>query len=102
MRELIRACSGQAKSGTDHGFGTARVCAARGRSSCTPPTLRGLRFAVLRDEFQRDAVVAVAMAGRRRAVVEEMAMVAAAADAVVLDSRVDQVIVLLGLEDAGE
>src|SRR6185369_1682396 len=59
----------------------------------------------LRDELQRDAVVAPALIGRRRAVVENMAVVAAAARAVIFQPRVDQEEVLLLLErarDGGE
>src|SRR5678810_939528 len=46
-----------------------------------------------RDELQREAVVAVALAGRRRAVVEEVALVAAAAHAVVFGARHDHLVV---------
>src|SRR3954470_12599122 len=53
---------------------------------------------LLRQEFQRNPVVAPALVGRRGAVVEEVAMVAAAAGAVVLGARVNQEIVLLLLE----
>src|SRR5688572_2051071 len=60
------------------------------------------RLAVLRDELQRHAVVAPALVGGRRAVVEEVPVVAAAADAVVLGARVDQEKVLLGPEDPGD
>ena len=52
-------------------------------------------------EAERDAVVAVAQPGRLRTVVEEMALVAAAADAVVLGARIDQLEVALGAERAG-
>src|SRR5687767_13520946 len=56
--------------------------------------------AVLRDELQRHAVVAPALAGGLRAVVEQVTVVPAAADAVVLDARVDQEEILLLLEHA--
>jgi Prophage CP4-57 regulatory protein (AlpA) len=46
-----------------------------------------LRFAVLRNELQRHAVIAPALAGGRGAVVEDVAVVAAAADAVVFGAR---------------
>ncbi len=61
--------------------------------------------AVLRDKAWRHAVVAPALARRLRAVVEEMAVVPAAARAVVLGARIDQEVILLRLErarDAGE
>src|SRR5690349_19732859 len=45
------------------------------------------------DELQREAVVAVALAGRRRAVVEDVALVAAAARAVVLGARQEHLVV---------
>src|SRR6185503_2446218 len=64
-----------------------------------------LDLAVLRDELQRHAVVAPALIGGRRAVVEYVPVVAAAALAVVLGARVDQVEILLHVErarDGGE
>src|SRR6185503_12506393 len=61
-----------------------------------------LDLAVLRDELQRHAVVAPALIGGRRAVVEYVPVVAAAALAVVLGARVDQVEVLLHVERAGD
>src|SRR5687767_11558815 len=57
-------------------------------------------FRVLRDEPERDTVVAPALVGGRRAVIEDVAVVAAAALAVVLLPRVDQEEVLLGVEHA--
>src|SRR4029077_19304881 len=81
---------------------TPRESARSGAAqSCAAPTLRGLCFgAVLRDELERDAVVAVPQSGRRRAVLEQVAVVAAAPFAVVLGARVDQVEVLLAVEHA--
>src|SRR5256885_1754424 len=64
-----------------------------------PPMLGGLGFGGFRKDLRRHAVVAVALAGGRRAVIEEMAMVPAAAFAVVFGARVDEVVVLLGVED---
>src|SRR6476469_7264538 len=68
------------------------------RSRKTSTWAIGLR--VLRNELQRDAGVAIALPRRRRAVVEQVPVVAAAADAVVLGARIDEVEVLLHLEHA--
>ena len=59
-------------------------------------------YADERDELQRHAVVAIALAGRRRAVVEDVALVAVAADAVVLDARDHHLHVGLGADGAGQ
>src|SRR5450755_2281727 len=67
---------------------SARRLAVRPGRAC-PERLGG-------NELQRDAVVAVALAGRRRAVVEDVALVAAAAHAVVLGARDDHLDVGLG------
>ena len=64
--------------------------AGRFRQAATRPNGLG------RDELQRDAVVAVALAGRLRAVVEDVALVAAAARAVVLGARNEHLEVGLG------
>src|SRR3990170_3456525 len=41
-------------------------------------------------EFEREAVVAVALAGRRRAVIEHMALMPAATSAVIFRARIDE------------
>jgi hypothetical protein len=56
--------------------------------------------AALGDKFQHDAVVAPALAGRLRAVIEDVAMVAAAADAVVFGAREDQLVISAGAKHA--
>src|SRR5512134_2075054 len=56
------------------------------------------RLSGLGDELERHPVVAPALAGRLRAVIEHMPVVAAAALAVVLGARQEQVVVGLGLE----
>src|SRR5687767_2177913 len=58
--------------------------------------------AVLGNELERRAVVAPALVGRRRAVVEDVAVVPAAALAVVLGARIDQIEVLLLVEHPGD
>src|ERR1700674_2682719 len=50
------------------------------------------------DELQRQAVVAPALAGRRRPVIENMSLMPAAARAVILGPRQDKLEVLLGRE----
>src|SRR5688572_28734543 len=59
-----------------------------------------LRLPRLRDELQRDAVVAVALAGRWRAVVEDVPVMAAAARTVILGAREHDLVVRLGRERA--
>src|SRR5688572_4862908 len=68
--------------------------------SARDPLVRGSNLGVLWDELERGAVVAPALVGGRRAVVEEVAVVAAAALAVVFGARVDEEEVFLGLEYA--
>src|SRR4249920_537934 len=53
----------------------------------------GRRFGALSNELQGDAVVAPALPCRFRAVVKNMAMVAAATDAVVFGARQDQLVI---------
>src|SRR4051812_23332066 len=55
-----------------------------------------------RDELQGDAVVAVTLAGRRRTVVEDVALVAAAAHAVVLGARDEHLVVGLHRDRPGQ
>src|SRR6185369_17119524 len=74
-------------------------CASIFRPSPWPRNC-GLRLPVLRDELQRHAVVAIALAGGLRAVIEQVAVVAAAARAVVLGARIDDLVVRGGLEGA--
>src|SRR5512144_447468 len=71
-----------------------------GRCASIPRPPRSAKTSTFRNEFQRDAVVAPALTGRRRAVVEQVAVVAAAARAVVLGARIDQEAVGLRLEGA--
>lgn len=61
-----------------------------------------LGFAALGEELQGDAVVAPALSGRRRAVAEDMSMMAGAADAMVFGARQDQEVIRFGAEDAGD
>src|SRR4051812_37956509 len=68
-------------------------------SSVDRPDAR-LRFAGLRNEFQRDAVIAKTLAGRRGPVVEHVAMMAAAADAVILGARVKNLVIRAVAEHA--
>ena len=74
------------------------------KKDLTPPrlslTCHESSFAALGDEFQRDAIVAPAFACRRRAVVEDMAVVAAAANAMILCARQDQLKIRAGAEDS--
>src|SRR5437764_230186 len=62
-----------------------------------PSSLRIL----LRDEFQRDAVIAVAQTGRLGPVVEHVPLMPAAAHAVVFGARINELEVLLGREPVG-
>ena len=62
------------------------------------PLSRGSNLGVLRDRTGRGAVVAPALVGGRRAVVEGVAVVAAAARTVVFGARVDEEEVFLRLE----
>src|SRR5690349_15199493 len=78
----------------------AECAPRRAVNACAAAPLRGLCLGLLGDELEGDAVVAVPQTGRRRAVVEEVAVVAAATLAVVLGARIDEVHVLLGVEDA--
>src|SRR5690606_34070243 len=57
-------------------------------------------FGIGGNEAQRQPVVAEAQAGRRRAVVEDMALVAAAAPAMVLGARHGQLVVDPGIDRA--
>src|SRR5204863_6139086 len=59
-----------------------------------------LRLPRLRDEFQRSTVVAVALARWRRAVVEDVPVMTAAARAVILGARENDLVVGLGREGA--
>jgi hypothetical protein len=54
-----------------------------------------------RDEIQRNAVVTPPLSGRGRPIVEHVALVAAATDAVVLGSRDDQLEISFGFQPAG-
>src|SRR4051794_24254199 len=73
-------------------------CASTSPASRSPKTCGwNLR---LRNKFQRNAVIAPALVGWGRAIVEDVAMVPAAADAVVLAARQDQQEILLLLEHA--
>src|SRR3954463_13361091 len=65
------------------------------------PVARGSRR-LRRNELQRDAVVAVTLAGRRRTVVEDVALVAAAAHAVVLGARDKHLVVRLRRDRSGQ
>src|SRR5687767_13992731 len=67
---------------------------------CAPSGLRGIAVALARRlrrraEVQREAVDAVALAGRRRAVVEDVAEMAAAAAAMPFRPRLEEGVVLL-------
>src|SRR5450756_3198666 len=87
------------------------IRSARGRTSYAAPFSAKLRrcktrdrrsgLAGLGDEAQRHAVVAIALPGRRRAVVEYMAVVPAAARTVILGARKNQLEVAAGAERAG-
>ena len=57
-----------------------------------------LRAAAFGDKFQRDAIVAPALPRRCGAVIEDMAVVAAAADAMVFGARQDQFVIRGGSE----
>ena len=58
-------------------------------------------FAPLGDKLQRDAIVAPAFSRRLRAVVENVAMVAAAARAMILGARQNEFEIRAGVEAAG-
>ena len=57
-----------------------------------------LRLAALGNEVQRHAVVAPALAGGRRAIIEDMAVVAAAADAVIFGAGQNELVISSGAE----
>src|SRR4051812_40746778 len=59
-----------------------------------------LRLAGFRDELERDAIIAIALTGRRGAVVEYMAVMAAAAYAVILGARIENLVIGAGGEHA--
>src|SRR5262245_44067437 len=69
-------------------------------SLCAGAILRDSGFAGLGNELERDAVVAITLAGGSRPIVEHVTVMAAAADAVVLDARREQSKVLLRPENA--
>src|SRR5713226_3274510 len=71
-------------------------------SRCPPVQGPSGACRLLGDEAQRHAVVAVAKAGRLRAVVEDVAVVPAAAHAMVLGALHEELAVFLGLECPGD
>src|SRR4029434_6961060 len=70
------------------------------RPECGPKCLLSyrLRLAALGNEVQRHAVVAPALAGGRRAIIEDMAVVAAAADAVIFGAGQNELVISSGAE----
>src|SRR5215218_9476337 len=106
------AFSSGPSSGLDAGVGVADAAArinATTRIVCFMTVLVGdgsgpewrQRFAV-GDELERQAVVAPALSGRRWAVVEDVALVAAASHAVVFGARDHEPVVALGCHAPGD
>src|SRR5258706_15150517 len=60
-----------------------------------------LCFGALGNKLERQAVVAPTFAGRRRTVVENVAMMTAAADAMIFDARQNQFEIRAGFERRG-
>src|ERR1700741_4658502 len=76
----------------------------RSRHLCSSPvciTPCGLSFACLWNELERNAVVAIALPGGRRAVIEEVPVVATTPDAMIFGARIDQLVIDGGAEYFG-